>query len=139
MTTHSSTPSEGKLTYADLQQFTGDLERYFHPLNRRVIYTPGVRYLAQAGDAYWLIDAITSYFGSRKMTSAMYRDERLTEQQYWRLTVDDGKGSLVAYADKGETPFIEQDIPYTDFPLEHVEIWAGFDGRLWTLYLPSEH
>jgi hypothetical protein len=139
MTNDSYTTSKHKLTHADLQQFTGELDRYYHPLKRRVIYTPGVRHLAQAGEAYWLIDAIASYFGSSQMIAAMRTDERLSRMQFWRLTVNAGTGSLTAFADQGETPFIQQDISYTDFPLDHVDIWAGFDGRNWTLYLPSEH
>jgi hypothetical protein len=128
-----------KLTHADLNQFTGDLERYRHSLNRLVIYTPGVRYMAQAGEAYWLIDAIASYFGSQPMKAAMLTDDRLQSLQFWRLEVNGSKGILTAVADKGEPPFIRQAIDFTDFPLDHIEIWAGFDGNLWTLYLPSEH
>ena len=128
-----------RLTHADLQQFTGDLERYFHPLNRNVIYTPGVKYLAEAGQAYWLIDAVASYFGSSVMKAAMQKDSRLRSMQFWRLTVSDQSAVLIAEADAGEEPFVRQEIPYTDFPLDKVEIWAGFDGNRWTLYLPSEH
>ena len=127
------------LTLADLRQFTGDLDRYLHPINRNVIYTPGVKYLAEKGQAYWLIDAIASYFGSEAMNLAMIADYRIRELQFWRLTVANGSGLLEAVADVGEAPFIQQAISYTDFPLPMVEIWAGFDGSRWTLYLPSEH
>ncbi|MEQ9461040.1 MAG: hypothetical protein RIG82_08820 [Phycisphaeraceae bacterium] len=30
-------------------------------------------------------------------------------------------------------------IPLTNFPLDRIDLWAAFDGRYWTLYLPSEH
>ncbi len=132
-------PTRSSLTSADLCQFTGDLERFYHPLNRKVVYTPGVQYVTQVGQAYWLIDAIASYFGSEQMSNAMSRDYRLKSLQFWRLEVTDGSAVLIAYADVGEEPFIRQEIPYTDFPLDHIEIWAGFDGNRWTLYLPSEH
>jgi hypothetical protein len=60
--------------------------------------------------------------------------------QFWRLDVgDDGSAVLSGRADSGEEPFIVQLIPYTDFPLDHANIWAGYDGERWTLYLPSEH
>ena len=42
-------------------------------------------------------------------------------------------------AGSGGPPFITQKIEYTDFPLDEIDIWAGFDGTRWTLYLPSEH
>ena len=127
------------LSESSLYQFTGDILRYTHPLNRKVIYTPGVRYLADAGRAYWLIDAITSYFGSPEMNAAIAKDPRIGQMQFWRLEVSDEKAVLTAEADAGEVPFIRQEIVFTDFPLKQVDIWAGFDGIYWTLYLPSEH
>ncbi len=139
MTNATQAKAKPQLTHTDLDQFTGDDIRYMHPLNKKVIYTPGVRYLAQEAQAYWLIDAIASYFGSDIMNLAMSKDSRLKSLQFWRLDVKDGKAVLIANADAGEEPFVRQEIEYTDFPLSEVEIWAGFDGSLWTLYLPSEH
>ena len=129
-----------KLTQADLMQFTGDLERYRHPLNKRVIYTPGVQFMAERAGAYWLIDVIVSYFGTREMMNAIRKDRRLADLQFWRLDVNaDSTAIVTARADTDVKPFIMQEIAFTDFPLEFVEIWAAFDGRHWTLYLPSEH
>ncbi len=127
------------LTNFDLNQFTGDLQRFRHPLNHKVIYTPGVQYVAEQCGAYWLIDAIVSYFDGPQMKAAIARDSRLSGMQFWRLAVKDGSAVLTAEADAGETPFIRQDIEYSDFPLEQIDIWAAYDGTLWTLYLPSEH
>jgi DICT domain-containing protein len=73
------------------------------------------------------------------MTEAMSKDYRIRTMQFWRLTVSDQSAALVAEADAGEDPFIRQEIEYTDFPLDKIEIWAGYDGNRWTLYLPSEH
>lgn len=127
------------LSLADLRQFTGGGDCYQHELNSRVIYTEGVRYLAEHGGAYWLIDAIASYYGSPQMRRAIASDPRLETLQFWTLTVHDTAAQLVARADSGNEPFILQDVPFTDFPLERVDVWAGFDGQRWTLYLPSEH
>ena len=127
------------LTHADLRQFTGDLERFRHSLNRRVIYTPGVQYLAEKAGAYWLIDAIASYLGSPQMNQAIAADDRLTWLQFWWLDVTDNTAVLTCRANTGVDPAIRQDIEYTGFPLDHVEVWVGFDGEHWTLYLPSEH
>lgn len=133
------TPRSEKLKEA-LNNFTGSQLFYRNPLNRRVIYTEGVRFLAVKAEAFWLIDAITSYFGSPDMTQAMAEDERLSGLQFWRLIVDDtGSGQLTMRADTDVEPAIQQDIPFTDFPLDEIEIWAGFNGEGWTLYLPSEH
>ena len=128
------------LTHDELRQFTGDLERYRHPLNRRVIYTPGIRQLAERGGAHWLIDAIASYIGTPVMSRAIAEDERLGSLQFWRLEVrEDRSAELVCRADSGVKPAIVQAIEYTDFLLKYIDVWAGFDGEHWTLYLPSEH
>ena len=129
-----------RLTHDDLRRFTGDLDRYRHPLNRRVIYTPGIRFLAERGGAYWLTDAIASYLGTRQMRRAIVADPRLGDMQFWRLEVaEDRSAALTCRADSGVKPAIVQKIEYTDFPLDHVDVWAGYDGTYWTLYLPSEH
>jgi hypothetical protein len=123
------------LTQYDLAQFTGDLERY-KSINSRVIYTPGVKFVAEKAGAYWLIDAIASYF----LGDEAYEDERLESLQFWRLDVDsDCSATLSGRADSGVPPYVVQKIPYTDSPLESVDVWAGFDEKHWTLYLPSEH
>ncbi len=127
------------LIRADLAQFTGDPDRFRHPLNRRVLFTLGVQYVAEKGEAYWLVDAIASYFGSSLMMKAIAKDDRLASLQFWRLKVNkDHRAVLTMRADSGERPAITQRIEYTDFPLGRIDIWAGFDGTHWTLYLPSE-
>jgi hypothetical protein len=124
----------------ELAQFTGSLERFRYPLNPRVIYTPGVRHLAKRAEAYWLIDLIASYFGSEIMKQAIADDDRLAAMQFWTLKVfDTGRAVASCVADQGEEPAITQVIPFTDFPIDQIEIWAAFDGQYWTLYLPSEH
>lgn len=134
------TNSAKQLTKHDLSQFHGDLVRYQHTLNRRVIYTLGVQYVAEAGGAYWLIDAIASYLTPGGLMEPIRQDGRIAELQFWTLTVlEDRSALLEARADSPCEPFVRQQIPYTDFPLESVSIWAGYDGVRWTLYLPSEH
>jgi hypothetical protein len=128
------------LTHTDLRQFTGDLERYRHSLARGVIYTPGVQFLAERAGAYWLIDEIALAIAGGEVAKAGEIDERVLGLHFWKLEVrEDRTAVLTARADDGVTPFVSKTIPWTDFPLDHVDVWAGFDGRHWTLYLPSEH
>lgn len=129
------------LSHSDLRHFTGSLERFRHPLNPRVIYTPGVRFLAEQAGAYWLLDVIASYVGSEIMKQAVVDDDRLAFMQFWRLDVlnDSGMAVVSCSADSSEDPAISQVIHFTDFPLDHVDVWAAFNGEHWTLYLPSEH
>ncbi len=101
---------------------------------------PGCTNRLHRGGAYWLIDAIASYFGDPKMDRAMAQDDRLCSLQFWHLKVRGGQSAVLTMrADSGEKPAITQAIPFTDFPLNSVDVWAGFDGTFWTLYLPSEH
>ena len=128
------------LTQDELSYFTGDLERYRHPLNRNVIYTPGIQHVAERGEAYWLIDAIASWIGSEPFNEAAAKDQRISEMHFWTFKRREGEPSILfAKADSPEEPFISQLIEFTDFPLQRIDIWAGFDGRHWTLYLPSEY
>ena len=128
------------LTHEELRQFSGDLERYRHSLNRRVLYTPGVQHLAERAGAYWLIDAIASYLGTPVMDQAVTADDRLRWLQFWRLEVNEDQTALLTCrADSDAEAAIEQSIAFTDFPLNHIDVWVGYDGEHWTLYLPSEH
>ncbi len=125
---------------ADLKQFIGDLERWRHPLCRRMVYTPGVRYLAENAGAYWLLDAIASWLGSKEFTAAARRDPRVRDIHFWKLAVADDKSAiLTAVADSGEPPFVAQRIAYTDFPLKEIDLWGALDGEYWTIMLPSEY
>jgi hypothetical protein len=47
---------------AQLAQFIGSETLTRHSLVRRVLLTEGVMFLAKAAGAYWLTDAIASYF-----------------------------------------------------------------------------
>ena len=128
-----------------LAQFSGTTVYFEYPLNHHVVYTEGMQYLAEKANAYWLIDAIGSYYhpGNQQMLDAIRRDERLKTLQFWRLERLPGhpdEAMLTARADSDCEPFVEQHIEYTDFPLESIDVWAGLGGeQRWVLYLPSEH
>jgi hypothetical protein len=130
-----------KLTPDDLRRFTGT-DNYYQHWTRRLVYTDGVKYLADNGEAHWLIDAIASYQGDRRITG----NATLRDMQFWKLTVADGRGTLTCAEDSGREPVIVQEIEYTDFPLDEVEIWVERGGiptnQGWLLafvaYLPSE-
>jgi hypothetical protein len=125
---------------AELRQFTGDLERYRHWLNRRLLYTPGVQFLAESAGAYWLIDAVASWIGTPEYLAAVEADDRINDLHFWKLEVrEDCSAKLSARVDSDVAPFVVQEIEFTDFCLESIDLWCGFDGKHYTLYLPSEH
>ena len=128
------------LTHDDLLVFTKNRLRFVYLKRPSVHITAGVQYVAKKGDVFWLIDLIDSYVGSDVMRQAIADDDRLAWMQFWRLDVDDtGRAVASCRADAGEDPAVTQVIPFTDFPLDHIEVWVAFDGEHWTLYLPSEH
>jgi len=128
------------LTTDDLAQFTGSEQFFRHWFNRAVIYTEGVQYVAENGGAYWLIDAIASHIGSRTFNQAAARDERIQLIHFWKLAVNPHHSAdLTATPDSGEPPFLRQQIPYTDFPLQEMDVWAQHNGEGFTLMLPSEY
>lgn len=109
-----------------LAHFTGSERFYRHTLARRLVYTDGVQYVAEACDAYWLIDNIASH----QLFTASVRAEPF---QVWKLAVGGGEASLVCEDGNGKVVYRE-DISFTDFPLPHIEMWVE-NG---TLYLPRE-
>jgi hypothetical protein len=115
--------SARKLTQDDLSQFTG-IERYFRHWTGRLLYTEGVKYLADQGEAYWLIDAIASHQGDRRITD----NPMLRNMQFWKLAVADGRSTLTCVEDSGREPVIVQQIDFTDFPLDEVEVWVERGG-----------
>ena len=115
----------------------------FNALTRaaNMVYTDGVKMMADMCEAHWLIDAIVSY------QKRCMKDEMLRQMQFWTLKVDDGSAILVCERDTGNV-FLTQKIDTTDFPLPEMKIWleagwtsfgGGKPGRVMVAMLPSEH
>jgi len=106
---------------ADLNHFTGTENYFRHPFSK-VVYTDGVKYVADNAGAYWLIDAILSY--------------RRTEPfQVWELKLIQAGGAVLTMKeDSGQPILVTQEIPVTDFPMP-ISMWIT--GGV--LMLPSEY
>ena len=120
--------SKGKLSEADLRQFTGSENWYRHGLNRAVLYTDGAKYVADEGEAYWLLDEIALAQRGQKAVSAQ-------EFQVWTLTVKADRSASLTCEDGNDNTVFEKRIELTDFPAERITLW--FENG--TIYLPSEH
>jgi hypothetical protein len=110
----------------ELAQFSGDLVRYRHWTNR-LIYTPGVKHLAERAGAYWLIDLVASW--------QLYRKVAAEEFQVWKLAVRADKTATATATDGNRGKLATQRIEFTDFPLQDISIWL-VQG---TLMLPGEY
>ena len=109
----------------NLEAFTGT-ENYYRHWTGEIVYTDGVRYLAEKAGAHWLIDAIASW--QHRVKDCYF--------QIWELRVnDDGSAVLTMKEDTDEPEKVRQKIPFTDFPLEYIKLYC-IDG---VLLLPSEY
>lgn len=122
------------LTSSDLQQFTGSTQWFRHGLVRNVTYTEGVQYMAEHANAYWLIDKIATLQFEPKI--------RTEDFQVWRLIVENSRASLtcddgdkLGVGDSKAVLLHSEEISFTDFPLEEIELWV--EGGV--ILLPSEH
>ncbi len=128
------------LTQESLRQFNGSAAYHrWSILFKNCVLTDGVLHVAESGGAYWLMDLIASHVKELAMSNP-----RLNEIQFWKLEKV-GKGCKVSCSiDDGFAPSYEEKIPYTDFPLESVDIWVSptynkKGEKVWVFYLPSEH
>ena len=112
------------LTQASLDQFTGTeaYHRYLMGIN----LTDGVKYMADAAGAWWLIDAVCSY----------QPEHRGVGFQVWELNLN-GKGGavLTMKEDKDKPALVTQRISFTTFPLPSIKLYL-IGG---VLLLPSEY
>ena len=111
----------------DLAQFTGTEHWYRHPLVRKVLYTDGVRYVAEHGSAYWLIDEIAFAQSLRNVAAE--------EFQVWELSVSINRTAGLTCTDGNHRVVYTKPLNWTDFPLD--EICFYFTDN--TILLPSEY
>lgn len=111
---------------ANLRQFCGT-ENYFRHSLSGLLFTDGIKYLADEAGAYWLIDAIVSYQTSRLKEKCPF--------QVWALKVNNSSGVLTMREDLENLEEIRQEIEYTDFPLDYIKLYL-IDN---VLLLPSEY
>ena len=69
-----------KLSDDELNQFTGTATWFRHGISPAVLFTEGVKYVADEGGAYWLLDIIAIAQRSEKRVMAEVF-------QVWKLTV----------------------------------------------------
>lgn len=115
------------LCASDLAQFTGSECWYRHPLYPSITYTDGAQYVAEAGGAYWLLDAIVSHQHEPRVRSQ--------EFQVWTLRVAQDRSAVLTCEDGDHGLVASQAIAFTDFPLPEITLWLQND----VILLPSEY
>ena len=110
-----------------LAQFTGTV-RYYR-ISRRNLLTDGAKYLAEKGKCFWMMDAVSSHLS-----------EIGTEDWFVliRVQVSEGRAEMI-YEDGNGGEHARQAIPYTDFALSEITLYACWDQEHWVIMLPSEY
>lgn len=109
----------------DLMQFTGTCHYYKHPFG--IVFTDGIKYLADECQCYWLIDIVASYQFEPKVKNEDF--------QVYKLKVNEDKSAILTIEEGNYIEVARQDIEFTDMILNEVEIWFA-NG---VCYLPTEH
>lgn len=117
-----------QLKEADLRQFTGTEHWYRHPLNRSLLYTDGVKYVAEVAGAYWLVDEIA-------LLQRYERSVAAEPFQVWKLSVSEDSSAVLRCEDGNGRAVFAKTIPYTDFPLREFTLWLTNQ----TMLLPGEY
>ena len=110
-----------------LSQFTGTSAYY--KISKKHVLTDGTRYLAEQGACFWMMDAIASHLceiGTADWFVLV------------RVQVTEGRAVMI-YEDGNDREHARQEIPYTDFPLDSVTLYACWDQEHWVIMLPSEY
>ena len=105
-----------------------------HPLARNLIYTDGVRDVAQLAGAYWLLDVIGTEFVPAYL--------KLEEPGLGviKVIVKHDAAKITMDVDDGQPPVYIRRIEYTDFPEGTWTFYmASDDGVSCTLILPTEY
>lgn len=92
-----------------------------------ILYTDGVKDLAENCQAYWLIDLIISH--------QCKQDVNLQRFQVWELRRIEADQFFIKATDGNHNPVASQKIPYSDFWYDIATIWL-VDG---CLMLPCEY
>jgi len=116
-----------KFDPVQLGHFVGT-ERYYR-ISRRHLLTDGTKYLAEQAACFWLMDAVASHLmeiGTAEWFVLV------------RVQVTEGRAVMI-YEDGNDREHARQEIPYTDFPLSSITLYACWDGEHWVIMLPSEY
>lgn len=102
----------------------GSDERYRHPFNRRLIYTEGIKSVAEKVGAYWLLDIIATEVAPICLKRWVSSE---TPSHLFEVKVEGSKATL-KLSDHDDLPELwKREIEHTDFP----------EGK-WTLKLSMD-
>lgn len=111
------------------------MEQVYRHWTKRLVYSEGVKHMAETAGAYWLLDVVASHQPDWRLHNE--------EFQVWKLSVNPDRTARVWCEDGNDTTLLEQLVPFTDYPEDECEIWlvkhAGGPGTDSLAMLPSEY
>ena len=116
-----------KLPVQDLAQFTGTT--YYYRISKQHLLTDGTHYLAEQAGCYWIMDAVSSH-----VTEIGTADWFVVV----RIEVEECR-AVMRYEDGNGRELACQAMPYTDFLLSNLTLYAVWDTQHWVIMLPSEY
>ena len=101
----------------------------YYRISRKHLLTDGTKYLAENAECFWMMDAIASHLSEIGTSDWFVQVKVIVKSSRATMIYDDGNGNEQA----------RQEIPYTDFPLGEITLYACWDGLHWVIMLPSEY
>lgn len=111
-----------------MAQFTGSDTFYRYGLAGDVLFTEGVKYVADTAEAYWLLDLIC-------IANVYEPKVRAEEFQLWTLAVQDNTTGVVSCDDGNGRIVYKQTLTFTHFPAPGIKLYFC-NG---TILLPNEY
>ena len=114
-----------KLSEESLSYFYGTENYYRHALNKNLLYTDGVQYVAEEGKAYWLIDIVASVTSCFVVDSDDFTTWTLTKdkEKAYNKELDTQCDAVVICDDGNGKELYKQYKEYTEFPLDNLEMF----------------
>jgi len=116
-----------KFDASELACFTGT--EHYYRIAPSVVLTDGAKYVAEHAGAYWLMDAIASYLPQYTGTEEFITAKLTVVRGSANLILDNGNGNVLT----------RQHIPFTDFPMPSITLYACWGGEFWVVMLPGEY
>lgn len=90
-------------------------ENFYQNKFSPIIYTDGVKDMAESCGAYWLIDVVISH----QLTKSI----RMESFQVWELKRMKGKAFLINPTNGNKKQITRQQIHFSDFPYDQATLW----------------
>ena len=116
MLTSYQFPFQKNMTNANEHFGSGNgSENFYQSKFSPVIYTDGVKDMAESCSAYWLIDLVVSH----QLNKAV----KVQPFQVWRLQRKSDSAFIVEATDGNEKVIATQQIPFSDFKYDIATLW----------------